>query len=489
MGSEMNRSTSTLLQSGSSGLKKAGKHHYSSWRWCIRRMKSQNAMAAAGALSYRTIFALIPAMVIAFLILKAFGVVENSKNSLRQLLDTAGISRIQMPSNGGELGSDDWDFPEDAAAVNGSRSSSAPASAPAPVVAASKTPPATAVTVADYIEQIMENVEKKLTFKHLGPVGLVLLVWSAITLLTTIERALNRIFEAPKSRPLLIRVLLYWSAVTIVPIIVATLGYMGAKAMTIAEQTPVIGMFAVAIDVLSSLLMGVVMLACVYKFLPNTHVSFRSALVGAGVVVPLWILAKWGFQLYLDRVVAKGSIYGTLGLLPLFLMWVNICWYAFLFGAQMAYTTANLKRLEDASVADNVFLGPMEVVGAAVAVTDGFVKGKGPTTFQQVGDTLGLPGESVRRLLDRLVEGGVICLVAGDEDADRYLPAGLPQDMPVSRLLLLGESTPPGQQQPALDENVARVIRQVKQRTLKTMESVSLADLLGSSSASSDNGK
>jgi len=84
------------------------------------------------------------------------------------------------------------------------------------------------------------RTEEKMTFARLGPVGLVLLAWSAITLLTTMERSLNRIFEAPRSRGLAIRVLYYWSAVTFIPIVLLAGEYVGTVAMQAVQDTPVL---------------------------------------------------------------------------------------------------------------------------------------------------------------------------------------------------------------------------------------------------------
>jgi len=83
----------------------------------------------------------------------------------------------------------------------------------------------------------------------------------------------------------------------------------------------------------------------VYKFLPNTAVPYRTALVGAVAALPLWMVARWGFGLYIGHA-AKANVYGALGLLPVFLFWMNLSWFIFLFGAEFAYTAANLDRLE-----------------------------------------------------------------------------------------------------------------------------------------------
>ena len=50
-----------------------------------------------GGLAYRTIFATVPVIVLGFLILKAAGVVDNSRVALHQMLEQAGLTQIKMP--------------------------------------------------------------------------------------------------------------------------------------------------------------------------------------------------------------------------------------------------------------------------------------------------------------------------------------------------------------------------------------------------------
>jgi hypothetical protein len=65
------------------------------WRFCWRRLKENNVMAMSAALSFRTIFALIPLLIFALLTLKSIGVIEDGKDYVRQVLDVAGLTRIE----------------------------------------------------------------------------------------------------------------------------------------------------------------------------------------------------------------------------------------------------------------------------------------------------------------------------------------------------------------------------------------------------------
>ena len=180
------------------------------WRYCARRLRENNVMAMSSALSFRTIFALVPLVIVAFLALKSLGVVEDSKRYLYDFLERTGMTQITYTEPGEEPAT-----PPDAE----------PPAPPAPREDGQMpgTPPYDVpdrITVAEKIVSVVEYAESRLTVGRVGPLSVVLLVWTALTLLTTMERSLNRIFEASKARGFARRTLIYWSALTLGPLVI-----------------------------------------------------------------------------------------------------------------------------------------------------------------------------------------------------------------------------------------------------------------------------
>ena len=52
----------------------------------------------------------------------------------------------------------------------------------------------------------------------------------------------------------------------------------------------------------------------------------------------LWEAAKFGFQVYVATAVPYSAIYGSIGLIPLFLFWIYVTWLIVLFGLILTYT-------------------------------------------------------------------------------------------------------------------------------------------------------
>ncbi|MCK4625476.1 MAG: YihY family inner membrane protein [Phycisphaerae bacterium] len=418
------------------------------WRFCIRRLRENNVLAMSAALSFRTILAMVPILILAFLMLKPLGVVEDSKKVLRDLMQDSGLAQIVYVES----------------------SQSQPTSAPASNDGNDR------ITLVEKIESAIDHAEGKLTVGRLGPIGVVLLIWTTLTLLTTMERCLNRIFEAPRTRALSRRILLYWSAMTLGPLVLITVRYAGDKATDAAQNMPVLSWVIWWIGWAGPIVVGVVLLAVLYKLMPNTRVRFRSAVTGAIVAVLLWMIARWGFALYVENV-GKQNIYGAMGLVPLFLMWLNLSWWIFLFGAELAHTAANLSRMQSAEKRKTHLLGPWDLLAAMVAVARGNVVGEGPVPIEQVSAALNLSDESAEDLLSRLCSNGFVCRVA-DEESGIYLPARSADGIRVSDILRIGFAYGPGGSDRKDASEIDEAIRLVRRRTDAGIEKLTIAEII-----------
>jgi len=427
------------------------------WRFCLRRLREHNAMAMSAALSFRTIFALVPTLVLAFLALRAAGVMGDARQSLRDLMERGGLAQIALVRE--EPATQPATAPQESAASEG------------PLA----TQPVQGASVADRLEEVISGVERQLTLGKLGAVGVVLLVWTAVTLLTTIERSLNRIFQAPRARSLPRRVLLYWSVITFVPLAAASTSYVGQRALALAGTVPGVAWLIGSVGWIGPILVNILLLAAVYTFLPNTKVTFRAALAAAVVAVPLWHAAKWAFALYVT-LVARNSLYGALGLIPLFLFWLNLSWMIFLFGAELSHTAANLKRLRSAEEADKILLSPWDVLAAAVAAARPFAAGQGPATRERIVEAMNLPDEPVHRLLTRLCRANVLC-EADTPRGEAYAPARPLDQLRVVEILDCARTDDEGAPAGRYADELAGAIDAVRRSADRAIETLTLADL------------
>ena len=172
---------------------------------------------------------------------------------------------------------------------------------------------------------------------RLGIFGLVALVFSAIALMLTIDRALNAIWRVRKPRPIAQRVLVYWSAVTLGPLLLGV--SLTATSYALSASTGYLGPMPMGLGVAIGAGEFVVVslgVAALFHYVPNTHVRWRHALTGGLFVAIGFVLAKRLLALYFRTVPTYAMIYGAFATVPIFLVWIYLSWIIVLLGAVLA---------------------------------------------------------------------------------------------------------------------------------------------------------
>ena len=159
-----------------------------------------------------------------------------------------------------------------------------------------------------------------------------------------------------------------------------------------------------------------------YQFIPNTKVRFRAALVGAIVSGTVWHVNNLFGFLYVSRVVSNSRIYGSLGLVPVFMAGVYFAWYVLLFGAQIAYAFQNRKLYLQERIAENVNQRGREFVALRLMTCIGqrFQRGLPAPSSQEMSDELSIPSRLVQQVLQTLIAAHLVIEVSGAEPA--YTP-------------------------------------------------------------------
>ena len=253
-------------------------------------------------------------------------------------------------------------------------------------------------------EQVIGEIQRFITNIHsgvLGVTGTVALVVIAIGLLSTIEASFNDIWGVLRGRSWLSRVIHYWTTITLGPLIVILV--MGTTVSAQFDETApgVVGwlMIHVVPFVVLSLTFGLL-----YQLMPNTKVSWKAALLGGLFGASLWMLNSNFNVVFASRVVTASSIYGSLAVIPVFLIGVYVSWIILLLGAQVAYTFQHRraclleKRNESVSARGREFVA----LRLMIAVVERFHRGAPPITLSELADGLGVSPRMVTRLAEPL---------------------------------------------------------------------------------------
>jgi len=207
-------------------------------------------------------------------------------------------------------------------------------------------------------ENIASQVLRELTkfaaqAKGVGSIGLVLLFFTALALMLTIDRTLNGIWRVRKPRPIAQRVLVYWAAATLGPLLLGA--SLSLTSYAISASKGLVGVLPGGLSFLLDAFEFVLLaagLAGLFHYVPNTHVRWRHALAGGVSSTIGFELAKRLLGWYLTTVPTYSVVYGALAAVPIFLIWMYLAWVIVLLGAVIAAYAPSLqmrvKRWPDA---------------------------------------------------------------------------------------------------------------------------------------------
>jgi membrane protein len=175
--------------------------------------------------------------------------------------------------------------------------------------------------------------------KGLTTIGMIFLFVTAVMTMMTVESAFNVIWRVRKARPIAQRILVYWAIITLGPILIGVSlsisSYLFTRSMAFSAAqhiTPVID-WALTSAALPLTALAFTML---YVFLPNCRVEWRDAAIGGITAAIAFELAKRGFGFYVRRIPTYTAVYGAFAAVPLFLLWMYLCWFIALAGAMIA---------------------------------------------------------------------------------------------------------------------------------------------------------
>lgn len=179
--------------------------------------------------------------------------------------------------------------------------------------------------------------------KKLSWIGLGLLGITSMMLMFSIEKAFNHLWKVSKPRPFHQRVGLYLTIIVAGPAVAgAVIG-----SMTYAVTTS-LGFFNEPQWVRDLLLKGLALtvmcsfFAFLYYAVPNAKVKPAHALLG-GLLATAGIAGiQRLFELYVIKFPTYAVVYGAFAALPIFLLWIYLCWVVVLVAALVV---ANFKAV------------------------------------------------------------------------------------------------------------------------------------------------
>ncbi|MFK8027883.1 MAG: YhjD/YihY/BrkB family envelope integrity protein [Gammaproteobacteria bacterium] len=336
----------------------------------------------AMSLVFTTILSFVPLIAVSFSVLKAFGVHNQIEPALLNLFSHLGDKAPELTSN---------------------------------------------------IIGFVDNVKVGL----LGVLGIALLFYSVISLLTKVEEAFNYTWRIHKTRTLTERFSSYLSVLMVGPILV--LLAMGTTATllnnSVTQSLASVEPFGLVLEFITKLIPYVLIIFAftfVYSFVPNTKVRFIPALTGGVAAGILWQSVGYLFALVIAQSSTQTAIYAGFAIIFFFMTWLYLNWLILLVGSSVAFyrqypeylmaksQTVSLNNHDREHIALNVLL----MIGAS------FYNRQSPVSIEAIVDHLSCPKQSVEEVLQCYEDAGILHSVGVSSSS--YLPATPLENLTVS---------------------------------------------------------
>jgi membrane protein len=268
--------------------------------------------------------------------------------------------------------------------------------------------------------------------------GVVLLLWSVMKLLVNIENSFNEIWEIKRGRTWLRKITDYLTIMIISPILLVISG-----SLTVAIQAKLGGV--VYFGFLATFLLKIlawVLIAGIFTFLymvlPNTQVKFKSAFAASVIATFLFELLQWAYIRFQIGANSLNAIYGGFAALPLFLIWVQYSWYVVLFGAEIAFANQNVDHYELENDIKNLSMRYKQVIALMIAncVAKRFYNGEKALTAQQIALQLDLPTRLARNVINDFIETSIFIEAKNENDKEVVYQPGITESKLTVKFIL-----------------------------------------------------
>lgn len=385
----------------------------------VRSFLNTDLQNRASALTYSTLLAIVPALAMLFAIGRGFGFENLVQTQLFQAL----------PSQKHAL----------EAAIN---------------------------FVSGYMEQASQGV-------FVG-VGIVVLLWTMISLMSNIEDTFNRVWGVTHARSLGRKVIDYTAIMFLLPILMICSSGISVMVSYVLIDNPRLHFISPALKVVldvAPFVLTWMSFTGMYLAFPNTKVKFKNAFFSGVFAGTAFQILQYLFltgQIYVSK---YNAIYGSFAFLPLLLIWLQLVWTITLAGAVLCYSSQNIFQFNfshDISTISLDYKRQIAVVIMAIIVKR-FDRGLRPFTVTDFAATYHMPSRLVTQLIDEMVAAKLLSPVVAGEDIYAYQPATDPSKVTLGMVLDKLNTEGANGFIPNFQEEFSDIIREITDNTRQTL--------------------
>ncbi len=182
--------------------------------------------------------------------------------------------------------------------------------------------------LSQHINQFMTNTNS------LGVIGVVFVLYVSIMFFDDFEYVVNKIYKK-EPRRLFHSLSIYLIITILMPIGLGVSLFLSIKSTIIMKNEYIDTATFLSIN---SYIISWLLFFILYTIAANTKVYFKSAFIASFIASLVWFSSKTLFVYYVAINKTYATIYGSFSTIMFFLLWIYFSWIIFLYGVKLCYT-------------------------------------------------------------------------------------------------------------------------------------------------------
>jgi membrane protein len=351
----------------------------------IQDLKSGLPSLRAMSLVYTTLLSIVPLLAVSFSVLKGFGAHNQLEPALVSLLEPLGEKGLQISHQ-----------------------------------------------IISFVDNMKVGV--------LGSVGLLLLIFTVLSLVKKIESAFNATWNISVTRNIIQRFSNYLSVILIGPLLLftsagITASFNSSEVVDKFSSIEPFGTLLLFLGELTPYILTTISFALIYLLIPNTKVRLKSAVYGAVIATILWKMTGTLFTAFIVNSTNYTAIYSSFAILIIFMIWIYVSWLIILTGATISYYHQNPDFISNKSkvirlscrLREKLALTVMQLIGSS------FHNNEPPWTMQGLSKKTSISEQALMIITPSLLSAKLITTTGDDQQY--YIPSQSLEHITIAMIL------------------------------------------------------
>ncbi len=175
--------------------------------------------------------------------------------------------------------------------------------------------------ISSYLDTFMQNSSA------LGMMGLGYTLIASIMFFRNYEYIAAKMFNSTP-RKFFDSLVMYWTMITLFPVVLAFSIYFSGEVQKTLKGTADL---SILFDLIPYLLTWI-MFFLLFKLSANKPLKILALLISSVLTTAVWLITKWGFVYYVFYNETYKSVYGPISIFLFMMLWIYISWFVLLYG-------------------------------------------------------------------------------------------------------------------------------------------------------------